>query len=246
MILTDARATPRLPPFSSPPGTGYALRQARPATHKRPSALPGALPYPLPADTKQRPCPPSARFFARTAESPPAKARASCAPRSAQVPHTVPDSAGFPTGQEADKERWQNADARTGMKIMKDVLKDRNYTKRRCAGHNAWKCLPPVHHSLPPKGTAYPVQAQEMLTPAPPACRTPIAVTVPRLRQWPVSFLKKAYLPFLRPPAGHIRPFSACIEEEPDTPLPFVSGPAGAGIRLTPGRGMEKKRQSRP
>ena len=49
------------------------------------------------------------------------------------------------------------------MKIMKDVLKDRNYTKRRCAGHNAWKCLPPVHHSLPPKGTAYPVQVQGML-----------------------------------------------------------------------------------
>ena len=59
------------------------------------------------------------------------------------------------------------------MKIMKDVLKDRNYTKRRRAGHNAWKCLPPVHHSLPPKGTAYPVQVQGMLTPAPPACRTP-------------------------------------------------------------------------
>ena len=164
MILTDARETPRLPPFSSPPGTGYALPTGAPCDAQKAVGSSGraSMSRFRQIQSKAR-VTPLRVLFARTAESPPAKARASCAPRSAQVPHTVPDSAGFPTGQEADKERWQNADARTGMKIMKDVLKDRNYTKRRRAGHNAWKCLPPVHHSLPPKGTAYPVQVQGML-----------------------------------------------------------------------------------
>ena len=112
----------------------------------------------------------------------------------------------------------------------------------------------PVHHSLPPKGTAYPVQAQGMLTPAPPACRDPAAVTVPSLRQWPVSFLKKAYLPFLRPPAGHIRPVSACIEEESrirrfrssQTPQGPESGAEGRGTKKNAADPARLKSQDRP